>query len=158
MNEKAKTFDSRGFVSTAIREIQRLLSNDESVIIWKDEWQFNKDGNMPTNYVMPDEEVDSLSALVALVNGIPEEYDDLHTKNLIEVAQSAITANLNKRRTLREGLYLSPRECEHLEDALQEWEDVVSPKELEDNEVGLNGDRYLDLMDKLSKCIKAHTE
>ena len=158
MNEKAKTFDSRGFVSTAIREIQRLLSDDESVIIWKDEWQFNKDGNMPTNYVMPDEEVDSLSALVALVNGIPEEYDDLHTKNLIEVAQSAITANLNKRRTLREGLYLSPRECEHLEDALQEWEDVVSPKELEDNEVGLNGDRYLDLMDKLSKCIKAHTE
>ena len=158
MDEKAKTFDSRGFVSTAIREIQRLLSDDESVIIWKDEWQFNKDGNMPTNYVMPDEEVDSLSALVALVNGIPEEYDDLHTKNLIEVAQSAITANLNKRRTLREGLYLSPRECEHLEDALQEWEDVVSPKELEDNEVGLNGDRYLDLMDKLSKCIKAHTE
>ena len=158
MDEKPRTFESRGFVSTAIREIQRLLSDDESVIIWKDEWQFNKDGNMPTNYVMPDEEVDSLSALVALVNGIPEEYDDLHTKNLIEVAQSAITANLNKRRTLREGLYLSPRECEHLEDALQEWEDVVSPKELEDNEVGLNGDRYLDLMDKLSKCIKAHTE
>jgi len=158
MDEKAKTFDSRGFVSTAIREIQRLLSDDESVIIWKDEWQFNKDGNMPTNYVMPDEEVDSLSALVALVNGIPEEYDDKHTKGLLEVAQSAITANLNKRRTLRVGVYLSPEECENLEDALQEWEDVVSPKELEDNEVGLNGDRYLDMMDKLSKCIKAHTE
>ena len=34
------------------------------------------------------------------------------------------------------------------------WEDVVSPKELEDNEVGLDGDRYLDLMGKLRKCIK----
>ena len=46
------------------------------------------------------EEVDCLSALVALVNGIPEEYDDKHTKGLLEAAQSVITANLNKRRTL----------------------------------------------------------
>jgi hypothetical protein len=156
MDEKAKTFHNSGFVSTAIREIQRLLSDDESVIIWRDEWQFNKDGNMPTNYVNDD--TDAITALRRLVNGIPEEYDDKHTKGLLEVAQSAITANLNKRRTLREGLYLSPRECEHLEDALQEWDDTVSPKELEDNEVGLNGDRYSDLMDKLRKCINAHTE
>ena len=69
MDEKAKTFHNSGFVSTAIREIQRLLNDDEPVIIWKDEW------------------------------------------------------------TLMEGLYLSPKECEHHEDALQEWEDVVNPKE-----------------------------
>jgi len=126
MDEKEKTFDSRGFVSTAIREIQRLLSNDESVIIWKDEWQFNKDGNMPT-------------------------------------------ANLNKRRTLREGVYLSPEECENLEDALQEWEDVVGCKdcemlreeegydpEIEQKSIGLDYERYSDLMGKLRKCINAH--
>lgn len=171
MDEKAKTFHNSGFVSTAIREMQRLLSDDESVIIWRDEWQFNKDGNMPTNYVMPDEEVDSLSALVALVNGIPEEYDDKHTKGLLEVAQSAITANLNKRRTLREGVYLSPEECENLEDALQEWEDVVGCKdcemlreeegydpEIEQKSMGLDYERYSDLMGRLRKCINEHTE
>ena len=40
---------------------------------------------------------------------------------------------------------LSKRECEHLLDALQEYEDIVTPKELEDNEIGMNADR-------LDKC------
>tara|TARA_Y100000034_G_scaffold25899_1_gene30920 strand:- start:2332 stop:2907 length:576 start_codon:yes stop_codon:yes gene_type:complete len=189
MNDKRQKFSDSGFVSTSIREIQRFLSDDESVMIWSDEWRLNsaredtqddeldnlnrdlknisKDDNISTNYV--DEENDSLSALVALVNGIPEEYDDLHTKNLIEVAQSVIAANSNKRRTLREGIYLSPEECEHLEDALQEWKDVVGCKdceilreeegydsEVEQKGVGLDYERYSDLMNRLSKCIKGN--
>jgi hypothetical protein len=40
---------------------------------------------------------------------------------------------------------LSKRECEHLLDALQEYENIVIPKELEDNEVGMNAER-------LGKC------
>ena len=189
MNDKRQKFSDSGFVSTSIREIQRFLSDDESVMIWSDEWRLNsaredtqddeldnlnrdlknisKDDNISTNYV--DEENDSLSALVALVNGIPEEYDDLHTKNLIEVAQSVIAANSNKRRTLREGIYLSPEECEHLEDALQEWKDVVGCKdceilreeegydsEVEQKGVGLDYERYNELMGRLRKCIKGN--
>jgi len=44
-------FEERGYISIAIKEIQRLLDDNESVIIWKDEWQLNKEGDMPTNYV-----------------------------------------------------------------------------------------------------------
>ena len=34
-----------------------------------------------------------ISALKAVVNGLPEEYDDLHTKNLIERCKNAIKNN-----------------------------------------------------------------
>mgnify|MGYP001174885497 FL=1 len=38
-----------------------------------------------------------------------------------------------------------------LVDLLEEWSDVVGAKELEDNEVGFNGDRLNLLLDLLSK-------
>lgn len=41
----------------------------------------------------PEQDVEILSALKALVNGLPEEYDDLHTKNLIENAKAIIDKN-----------------------------------------------------------------
>lgn len=50
---------------------------------------------------------------------------------------------------------LSKRDCENLIDALKEWHDTCEPKELEDNEVGLNDDRYQKLMDKfLEEVLK----
>ena len=36
---------------------------------------------------------EAVTILKALINGLPEEYDDLHTKNLIEKAQSFIAKN-----------------------------------------------------------------
>jgi len=44
---------------------------------------------------------------------------------------------------------LNDMERRNLVDALEEWFQVVGPKELEDNEVGLNSERYEDLMRKL---------
>ena len=41
MNDKRQKFSDSGFVSTSIREIQRFLSDDESVMIWSDEWRLN---------------------------------------------------------------------------------------------------------------------
>ena len=37
----------------------------------------------------------------------------------------------------------------NLIDALTEWYDIVQPKELEKNEIGLNSDRYESLISKL---------
>jgi|TARA_R110000823_G_scaffold215168_1_gene344844 hypothetical protein len=44
---------------------------------------------------------------------------------------------------------LSEQDCQNLIDALKEWEECVGAKELEDNEVGLNYDRYVSLMRRL---------
>ena len=46
---------------------------------------------------------------------------------------------------------LTKNEAENLIDALQEWNDAVGPKELEDNEVGLNEMRYQKVLHWLSK-------
>ena len=44
---------------------------------------------------------------------------------------------------------LTKQDAENLINALEEWNDVVGPKELEDNEVGLNAERYDELKNKL---------
>jgi hypothetical protein len=44
---------------------------------------------------------------------------------------------------------LSEQDCQNLIDALKEWEKCVGAKELEDDEVGLNYDRYVNLMRRL---------
>ena len=44
---------------------------------------------------------------------------------------------------------LSEQDCQNLIDALKEWEEYVGAKELEDDEVGLNYDRYVNLMRRL---------
>ena len=51
---------------------------------------------------------------------------------------------------------MTKQETENLLDALEEWFDVVGPKELEKNETGLNSDRYEKLITKLkaSSAIK----
>ena len=40
-------------------------------------------------------------------------------------------------------------ECLNLLDALKEWDEIVSPKELEDHELGLNSERYKNIVNKL---------
>lgn len=42
--------------------------------------------------------------------------------------------------------HLSREEVENVVDALKEWHEACEPKELKDNEVGLNDDRYRDLV------------
>lgn len=44
---------------------------------------------------------------------------------------------------------LNEKDAANLIDALKEWYEVCEPKELEENEVGLNSKRYEDLMTKL---------
>lgn len=44
---------------------------------------------------------------------------------------------------------LTRDEAQNLLDALKEWEEEIGPKELEDNEVGLNAERYDELTEKL---------
>ena len=44
---------------------------------------------------------------------------------------------------------LTQADCENLIDALQEWDDTVGPKELGPNEVGLDSDRFEDLIKRL---------
>ena len=46
---------------------------------------------------------------------------------------------------------LTDSELDNLLDSLQEWQEVVGPKELNDNEVGLNSERYSNLVSKLQK-------
>jgi len=48
-------------------------------------------------------------------------------------------------------MQLTKQETLNLLDALAEWNDIVEPKELEDNEIGLNADRYEKLIKKLTK-------
>lgn len=44
---------------------------------------------------------------------------------------------------------LNKKDAANLIDALKEWHEVCQPKELEENEVGLNSERYEDLMIEL---------
>ena len=74
----------------------------------------------------------------------------------------------NKNNTV----ILTPRECEHLADALEEWHDVVGCKDCEiyrgdpqydpnDEEkqcIGLSSERYENLMHRLQKCIISSTD
>jgi len=46
---------------------------------------------------------------------------------------------------------LSKRDCENLLDALAEYDDQICPKELADDEVGLNAERLDDLTERLTK-------
>ena len=46
---------------------------------------------------------------------------------------------------------LSKREAENLLDALGEWDEQICPKELADDEVGLNAERFDDLTKRLTK-------
>ena len=39
-------------------------------------------------------------------------------------------------------------------DALEEWNFLIEPKELADNEIGLNADRYEKLIKKLEQQLK----
>jgi hypothetical protein len=46
---------------------------------------------------------------------------------------------------------LTQADRDNLLDALQEWNDAVGPKELDSNEVGLDADRFSDLVERLKK-------
>ena len=48
---------------------------------------------------------------------------------------------------------LSKRDCENLIDALKEWHETCESKELEDDEVGFNDDRYQEFMARLLKEV-----
>ena len=51
-------------------------------------------------------------------------------------------------------LGLTPHEAANILDALNEWADELAPKELEENEVGLNAERYDELKAKLEKFLE----
>ena len=46
---------------------------------------------------------------------------------------------------------LSKRDCENLLDALAEYDDQICPKELADDEVGLNAERLDNLTERLTR-------
>jgi len=46
---------------------------------------------------------------------------------------------------------LNKGEIKNLLDALEEWDNLIGPKELEKNEVGLNHERYIKIKKKLEK-------
>ena len=50
---------------------------------------------------------------------------------------------------MKKTVTLDEIECLNLLDALKEWDEAVSPKELEDHEFGLNSERYEDIVNKL---------
>ena len=45
---------------------------------------------------------------------------------------------------------LTPKEQQNLLDALHEWYDTVGPKELQENETGLNAERFTAIITKLT--------
>tara|TARA_Y100001938_G_scaffold130677_1_gene186943 strand:+ start:65 stop:226 length:162 start_codon:yes stop_codon:yes gene_type:complete len=49
---------------------------------------------------------------------------------------------------------LDKDEAANLLDALEEWNDIVGPKELEDDEVGLNEMRYHKLANNIKKMLE----
>ena len=51
-------------------------------------------------------------------------------------------------------LALTPDEAANILDALNEWDEEIAPKELEENEVGLNAERYDELKAKLIKFLE----
>ena len=46
---------------------------------------------------------------------------------------------------------LTEQDCENLLDALMEYDEQICPKELADDEVGLNAERFDDLTKRLTK-------
>ena len=48
---------------------------------------------------------------------------------------------------------ITKQDAANLIDALQEWNDLVQPKELEDGEVGLDDERYQEIMKKLHTIL-----
>ena len=63
---------------------------------------------------------------------------------------------MKNNRIINRGGYtrLYPEDAANILDALKEWDDTVGPKELEDNEVGLNEMRYHKLANKLKKMLE----
>ena len=53
---------------------------------------------------------------------------------------------------------LTTDDCYNLVDALREWEASVGPKELDDGDVGLDYDRYHDLMRRLLATLENKNE
>jgi lysophospholipase L1-like esterase len=51
-------------------------------------------------------------------------------------------------------MQLTKQESLNLLDALTEWNDIIEPKELADNEIGLNADRYQKLIKKIEQQLK----
>ena len=51
-------------------------------------------------------------------------------------------------------MQLTKQETLNLLDALTEWNDIIEPKELADNEIGLNADRYEKLIKKLKQQLR----
>jgi len=58
-----------------------------------------------------------------------------------------------KQKRKEDKMQLTKQETLNLLDALTEWHDIVEPKELEDNEIGLNADRYEKIIKKLKQQI-----
>jgi type I restriction-modification system DNA methylase subunit len=48
-------------------------------------------------------------------------------------------------------MIITKKDTENILDALSEWFDIVEPKELKENEIGLNFKRYEKLIRKLTK-------
>tara|TARA_Y100000004_G_scaffold190317_1_gene247277 strand:+ start:514 stop:909 length:396 start_codon:yes stop_codon:yes gene_type:complete len=55
-------------------------------------------------------------------------------------------------------LELKNEEVDNLLDALNEWFEVVQPKELTPDEVGLNAKRYADLISKIKEAQKKYRD
>jgi ribosomal protein S3AE len=53
-------------------------------------------------------------------------------------------------------MIITKKDTENILDALKEWFDIVEPKELEKNEIGLNFERYEKLIKKLTKKGQAN--
>ena len=53
---------------------------------------------------------------------------------------------------------LSKQDRLNLIDTLLEWDEEIGPKELGDNEVGLNFERYSDIMQRLIDSISARED
>ena len=51
-------------------------------------------------------------------------------------------------------MQLTKKESLNLLDALTEWNDIIEPKELADNEIGLDANRYEKLIKKLEQQLK----
>jgi hypothetical protein len=48
-------------------------------------------------------------------------------------------------------MILSEQDCKNLIDALMEYDEQICPKELADDEVGLNAERFDDMIKRLTK-------
>ena len=51
-------------------------------------------------------------------------------------------------------MQLTKKESLNLLDALTEWNYIIEPKELADNEIGLDADRYEKLIKKIEQQLK----